>query len=69
MSILTLTKHSYTKNILRYALAVVKAGKLLPADIAGSLITKGIKIECSITWINKNNQQTYHVEINYIQLM
>ena len=49
MSILSLTMHSYTKNIHRYALAVVKAGKLIPADIAGSLITKVIKIEYSIT--------------------
>ena len=66
MSILSLTMHFYTKNIYRYALAVVKAGKLIPADIAGSLITKGIKSEYSITWINKNNQQTYHVEINFL---
>ena len=66
MSILSLTMHSYIKYIRIYALAVLKAGKLIPADIAGSLITKVIKSEYSITWINKNNQQTYHVEINFL---
>ena len=43
------TIHSYTKNIHRYALAMFQAGKLIPADIAGSLIKKGIKSEYSIT--------------------
>ena len=66
MSIISLTMHSYTKDIFRYALAVVKAGKFIPADIAGSLMIKGIKSEYSFTWINKNNQQTYHVEINFL---
>ena len=66
MSIISLTIHSYTKNIHRYALTLVKSVKLIPADMAGSSMIKGIKSEYSFTWINKINQHTYHVEINFL---
>ena len=66
VSILTSTMDSYTKDIHRYAFAMVKAARSMPADIAEKLDhIKQLRFNVQLQVLRKE-QQTYHVEINFL---